>query len=389
MTSDLKTAVGKINKIIKELSNYHVERDLEIRGLALALIAKLNVLLLGEPGVGKSRLVEDWSHHIFGANFFTWLISQFTVPDELAGPPSLKSLEEDKFERKTTGMLPEAHIAFLDEIWKGNSGVINFLLPILNERVFHNEGKAIPVPLLTLVAASNELPEEEDHLEAALDRFVIKFKVNTIQEKGNWLKMMDNFLNYNPDQERTKISIDEIKLLQKCVSEVEVPLGVKKTLLSLKASLERKNVYVSPRVVNQSLRAVQAAAILDGKNIADNEHLEVLRHTFWKEPEHEKIIYNEILSKISPDKQKLEECFAEAQEIHKKALDLKNDDESVRIAIQKAQHLKKIKEKLENIRQNIKEKNKSTALAEKYLKKVNDYMSFIYSDVIQGKMEAK
>lgn len=388
ISENIKSKLTKMSAIEKELSQFHVERDTEIHGLALALVANTNVLFLGEPGVGKSRLVEDWRKHISNANYFTWLVSQFTVPDEIAGAPSLKSMEEDKFERNTSGKLPEAHIAHLDEFWKGNSGVINFLLPILNERVFHNSGEVIPVPLLTLVASSNELPEREDNLDAALDRFVLKFRVEHVTEKSNLIRMMDSFLSQNSsDVERTQISIDDIKDLQKASFKVQVPLGIKKILLDLKKELEREHIYVSARVLNQTLRVIQAEALLKGKGVAVEDHLEVVRHTFWKEPEHEKIIYGKILSKISPDNEALQELMEQAEEVYQEYSQTEATDENASKMVGFAKSLTTVKEKMEALRMSIKEKGKPTTLATKYIKTVSDYIREALENGISVKVE--
>jgi MoxR-like ATPase len=91
-----------------------------------------------------------------------------SMPDEIFGPNKLSALREDRFERNTKAMLPEAQIAFIDEIFKANSAVLNGMLPILNERAFKNGGKWHRVPLEMAVAASNEMPEDREELGALL-----------------------------------------------------------------------------------------------------------------------------------------------------------------------------------------------------------------------------
>jgi MoxR-like ATPase len=82
-------------------------------------------------------------------------------------------LENDRYVRKTDGYLPTAEVAFVDEIFKANSAILNALLTLLNERLFDNGNQRLPVPLLCLVGASNELPESEE-LDALYDRFLIR-----------------------------------------------------------------------------------------------------------------------------------------------------------------------------------------------------------------------
>ncbi|NIO11306.1 MAG: AAA domain-containing protein, partial [Deltaproteobacteria bacterium] len=66
------------------------------------------------------------------------------------------------YRRVTSHKLPEAHIAFLDEIFKANSSILNAILTLINERLFHNGKDVVSVPLLTLFGASNELPEDDE-----------------------------------------------------------------------------------------------------------------------------------------------------------------------------------------------------------------------------------
>lgn len=71
---------------------------------------------------------------------------------ELFGPLSMRALEEDKYVRQIEGYLPYAKVAFIDEIFKANSAILNTLLTILNERLFDNGSARIKVPLICLVS---------------------------------------------------------------------------------------------------------------------------------------------------------------------------------------------------------------------------------------------
>ena len=101
-------------------------------------------------------------------------------------------LEKDMYVRKIDGYLPTAQVAFVDEIFKANSAILNSLLTILNERLFDNGSERIEVPLLCLVGASNELPESEE-LDALYDRFLLRSSVEQVSSTalGDLLKLSE------------------------------------------------------------------------------------------------------------------------------------------------------------------------------------------------------
>ena len=140
----------------RELSAALIERDDEVDLVLTALIAGEHALLVGPPGCGKSLLLDSVLARTGGAKF-SILLTKFTTPEEVVGPVSLAALREDRYVRITSGKLPEADYAFLDEAFKASSAILNTLLKILNERTFDaGDGVARRVPLKLCVAASNE-----------------------------------------------------------------------------------------------------------------------------------------------------------------------------------------------------------------------------------------
>ena len=127
----------KIRQATKMLEEGLVERDSQVRLLLLAAFCSEHLLLLGPPGTAKSEIGRRLSAFTQG-QYFERLLTRFSVPEELFGPLSMVGLEKDMYVRKIDGYLPTARVAFVDEIFKANSAILNSLLTILNERFFDN-----------------------------------------------------------------------------------------------------------------------------------------------------------------------------------------------------------------------------------------------------------
>ncbi len=166
---------------IDELERGLLQRDVAARALLLAVLAGEHALLLGPPGTAKSELARRLQRLLPGARYFERLLTRFSVPEELFGPLSLKALEDDRYERLTEGYLPSAEVAFLDEVFKANSAILNTLLGLLHERCFDNGHQRVAVPLVCLVGASNELPQDES-LHAFYDRFLLRVPVTPVDD---------------------------------------------------------------------------------------------------------------------------------------------------------------------------------------------------------------
>lgn len=258
-----------------------VERGPAIRALITALISGQHVFFLGAPGIAKSYLVNRIEKYIEGARRFDILLTRFSTPEEVIGPKSLMALKQDRDERNIDGYLPTADLAFIDEIFKANSSILNSLLQAINERVYRHGTQVIDIPLSTMFCASNELPQD-DSLNALYDRLLMRLEIRDIVDHGAFVEM----LKTNPDEEPTPIlTWSEVQKAREEALEVTLPDALLEGVADIRRKLHMEGIHPTPRRFRQSLSVVRAAAWMDGEATAELEHLRPLQHILWDHPE--------------------------------------------------------------------------------------------------------
>jgi MoxR-like ATPase len=175
---------GRLNRFRKSLGRFFVEKQELIDLMLVAAVAGEPLLLVGPPGTAKSDLVLKFKDALgLGEeDYFEYMLTRFTEPSEIIGPIDISLLREGRYVRREQGKLPTARLAFLDEIFKSNSAILNILLTIINERKFYQDGVPQPVRLRVLFAATNDIPEQSE-LAALKDRFCLKAESRSVQDK--------------------------------------------------------------------------------------------------------------------------------------------------------------------------------------------------------------
>jgi MoxR-like ATPase len=316
---------NKFWAIEKELNDGNLERQEVVRGLLVALLAKKHVLLLGPPGTGKNMLAEDICNRIDGGQFFEWLLSRTSTPEELFGPISLKALENDSYRRVTDGKLPEATIAFLDEIWKCNSAVLNATLGILNERKFQNDGQTMQVPLEMCVGASNELPEDREELGALWDRFIMRYVVDYLKDDRNF----ERLLKLDPIAVTKKMTITAGELSQAQADCCQVKVDKALPLIAqLRKKLQEMQIQISDRRWRAVIGIVQANAWLDGRDAASENDLAPLTAALWVEKDQIRQIRQAIIALANPLDMKAQDLLDEVTEVFQTAINAPDDQKT-------------------------------------------------------------
>lgn len=268
-----------------------VERDVPVRLALLAAVSGEHLLLLGPPGTAKSLIARRLHLAFADATYFERLLTRFSVPEELFGPLSIKGLEEDRYERQTDRYLPTASVAFLDEIFKANSAILNALLTLLNEREFDNGVKREKTPLIAVVGASNELPQGEE-LDALYDRFLLRLHVGPVSESG-----FDALLNLRgestPDvPDSARLTEADIAAIRSAARNVELSDDVRALLKALRTWCMAEGIPVSDRRWRKVVNLLQTSAVTNGRDAVSIWDCWLLQHCLWQAPEQRQALFD-------------------------------------------------------------------------------------------------
>jgi MoxR-like ATPase len=262
-----------------------VEREVAVRVALLAALAGEHVLLVGPPGTAKSEVARRLRLAFRGASWFERLLTRFTVPEELFGPLSITALERDVYRRQTEGYLPTASVAFLDEVFKGNSAILNALLTLLNEREFDNGTAREKTPLVCVVAATNELPEESDGVEALYDRFLLRCHVGPVSEGQAFARMVGAPATPPAIPAALQLTPEDLAEVRAGAARVRLGDGIVHLLGGLRRHLCERGIAVSDRRWKKIAQLLRVSAWTDGRDKVSIWDCALLQHCTWERPE--------------------------------------------------------------------------------------------------------
>ena len=305
----------RIEKLIEVLGLGLYEKETAVKLGLLTALAGESMFMLGAPGCAKSMITRRIKEAFKaddkdGVKYFETLLNQFTTPEEVFGNISLKALngqfidengkkiEKEEYRRLTEGMLPEADIAFLDEIWKASPAILNTLLTIVNERKFHNGSKVMNVPLKALFAASNELPAKGKGLEALYDRFIFRLPVDFIKNEDDFFEMIDQpaheEFKLNEEDKKLLISNTELKEWAKEIDKVTLSEVSKQVISAIRKEMtllnddmsdeDKKNgelFEVGDRRWKKIAHILKTSAFLNDRNEVDLMDCSLIENCIW------------------------------------------------------------------------------------------------------------
>lgn len=303
----------RIEKLLEVLGAGLYEKETAVKLGLLTALAGESMFMLGAPGCAKSKIIRRIKEAFKaddkdGVKYFETLLNQFTTPEEVFGNISLKALngelpdengnKKEEYRRLTEGMLPEADIAFLDEIWKASPAILNTLLTIVNERKFHNGSKVMNVPLKALFAASNELPAKGKGLEALYDRFIFRLPVDFIKNEDDFFEMIDQPVHeefkLNEEDKKLLISNTELKEWAKEIDKVTLSEVSKQVISAIRKEMtllndgmsdeDKKNgelFEVGDRRWKKIAHILKTSAFLNDRNEVDLMDCSLIENCIW------------------------------------------------------------------------------------------------------------
>lgn len=284
----------KIRSLLADMNTGLIDREHAIKAAVLSVLAAENLVLIGPPGTAKSMVARRVAQHIQtdtspeGANgYFEYLLTKFSTPEEIFGPLSITELKADRFRRNTAGYLPTAQVAFLDEIFKASSSILNALLTILNERIFHNGNLPQRVPLRSLIAASNELPTGQEELSALYDRFLVRAFVGPVRDDLRH-RLFDT--PAAPHQATERLTEHDLQAVDAAAQQVSIPPAVGEAIRGIwaahqEAFKEDRRESLSDRRLVKLLKLLRVSAATNDRTEVDLSDAALLQHCLWNHPD--------------------------------------------------------------------------------------------------------
>jgi MoxR-like ATPase len=223
--SRVKSITKRTTQEMRQIETSLINKEEVFKMLALAEATGLPCLLIGQPGVAKTKTVIDYAKawlnkdgnmtaKDFAEKIYILETDEGTKASEIKGMPDLGKLFTNN-EYSLSTPIADAEIVIINEVDKASSAIRNAMLGVMNEKFLFNGKHKIPCKWKLFVATCNEIPKEEKG-SPFWDRFMLKHTVNRVSA-GEMVK----YYNKGGRDYREKFSIGIPNKAE--INEVEIP----------------------------------------------------------------------------------------------------------------------------------------------------------------------
>jgi len=223
--SKVKSITKRTTQEVRQIETSLINKEEVFKMLALAEATGLPCLLIGQPGVAKTKTVVDYAKawlnkdgkmtaKDFAEKIYILETDEGTKASEIKGMPDLGKLFTDN-EYSLSTPIADAEIVIINEVDKASSAIRNAMLGVMNEKFLFNGKHKIPCKWKLFVATCNEIPKEEKG-SPFWDRFMLKHTVNRVSA-GEMVK----YYNKGGRDYREKFTIGIPNKTE--INEVEIP----------------------------------------------------------------------------------------------------------------------------------------------------------------------
>ncbi|MCP3878709.1 MAG: AAA domain-containing protein [Sulfitobacter sp.] len=269
MESSIGPDAAALRGVVERAQRGLTDRESLVETLVLAAVAGEHVLVVGPPGTAKSEAVRRVATEL-GGSYFEYLLGRFTEPNEVFGPVDLRRLREGVVEIETAGMLPEAEVAFLDEVFLGSTAILNTLLGVLNERTFRRGSTVRSCPLRLCVGATNTLPDDVS-LAAFADRFLVRVFVDPVPDPS-LEEMLEAGWSLGRTAPPEPVGMGVLDRLAAARSSCDLD-NVRPLIGAAVRRMRSAGIALSDRRAVRAQGLVAAAAVLEGRGVATGADL--------------------------------------------------------------------------------------------------------------------
>ncbi len=284
MSLPASQTVQRLQQVARSLEASFLGKSEAVRLMLVAALAGEHMVLIGPPGTAKSALIRMFAK-LVDATYFEYLLTRFTEPNEIFGPIDIQAFRTGEYQRRMDGMLPQAEIVFLDEVFKANSAILNSLLSVLNERVYTVGSTVVRTPLISAYGASNEVPNDED-LMAVFDRFLLRVRSDNL-DSYHFQDLLQRGIMHEVGKLTGEYARMEPILPSQALHDLSAifaqrmrsfPEDFLSTYKGLVFQIRAEGVSMSDRRAIKLLKLFAASAMLDGRPAPDNSDFFILRH---------------------------------------------------------------------------------------------------------------